>query len=196
MAVRNPLEDFELDEHEKPLVPLAEAEGEGPGIAFIWQTFLLALLLGWNMESLSHSWQLTVAAWLTCFLLVLPNGTIHFVLFALGMSSFLWHGPLKPLGEAGFRTGVALLCVSFPLVRILAGTVGKLSYERQNKLNTWLSYSIAVTSIWLACCIKAHLVLYGIVYLLLFGCYVGELARPRTEKEAATLSRELARERS
>jgi hypothetical protein len=192
MAVKNPLEDFELDEHEKPLVPLIEAEGESFATFITWQAFLLALLLGWNVGSLARSWQLAMAAWLACFLLVLPNGTIHFTLFALGMSSFLWHGPLKPLGEPGFRTGLALLCVSFPLVRILAGTAKKLSYARQNKLSSWLFISMTVSSIWLACCIKDHIVMYGCFYFVLFCFYMAELARPRTEHDTIALSRELA----
>ena len=55
MAVKNPLEDFELDEHEKPLVPLAETAGESLAMFLPWQAFLFAVLLGWNVECLSHS---------------------------------------------------------------------------------------------------------------------------------------------
>ena len=191
MAVRNPLEDLELDERGESLVPHDEAAGEDLATSITWQAFLLALLFGWNMRSLAHSWLLSVAAWLVCFLLILPNGTIHFVLFASGMSSFLWHGPLKPLGEAGFRTGLALLCVSFPLVRIMAGTARKVSYARQSKLAGRIFISIGISSLWLAVCVKAHLVLYGCFYFVLFACYLTELARPRTEQDATTLSREL-----
>lgn len=140
-------EDVELSADGSPLAAYPEALAACVSFLTITQLFLAAVWLGFEVEWLARSPLITIAGWLGTLFVFLCSLVIAFLVFGLCFGHFsFWDSLTLMVQSAGFRTGMGVMCLSFFLARVLAGTFRRMSYASQVKVAYCLLGSIIASA--------------------------------------------------
>jgi hypothetical protein len=176
-------EDVELDERGKPLASFHDGINNLVKFLTVTSVFLFTVKTALQIEDLSHSPVILILGWVAGFVIVLVSWVLAFVLSGMFLGDFPWANSLFTLlKDDGFRSGIALLCLSFFFTRILAGAFEKLSYAKKKILCMFLTAFTLIFLAWLFHLLESSQKKYCFLYAVALFFYA-VVAFPRTERK-------------
>lgn len=173
-------EDVELDESGKPLA----FEGINSLVKFLTaaSVFLFSVKTALQFEDLTHSPIISILGGVGGFLVVLVSWILAFITSGLFLGDFPWANSLFTLlKDSGFRSGIALLCLSFFFTRIIAGAFEKLSYSKKKILCFFLAAFNLVFLTWFFYLVRSDWKKYSFLYTVALFFYL-IIAFPRKRR--------------
>jgi hypothetical protein len=175
-------EDVELDESGKQLAPFHDAINNLVKFLTVTSVFLFAVKTALQIEDLTHSPIISILGWVAGFVIVLVSWILAFILSGLFLGDFPWANSFFTLlKDGGFRSGIALLCLSFFFTRVIAGAFEKLSYSKKKILCLFLSAFTLIFLAWLFHLLESNQKKYLFLYTVALFFYA-IISFPRERK--------------